>query len=86
VLSAVARKELEDDDIAVSLVLPSTTATEFGGGMFKLGVEVRPGVVGQSPDYVGRVILRALRTGEERIDIPHGGEQAELTAVPEVEQ
>jgi hypothetical protein len=29
------------------------------------------------------VILRALRTGEERIDIPHGPEQAELTVVPE---
>jgi hypothetical protein len=32
--------------------------------------------------YVGRVILRALRTGEERLDIPHGEEVAELTRVP----
>ena len=38
-LTAVARKELEPDGIAVSLVVPSITATEFGGGMFaELGV------------------------------------------------
>jgi hypothetical protein len=35
-----------------------------------------------SAEYVGRVILRALRTGEERIDIPHGPEQPELTGIP----
>lgn len=81
-LSTVARKELADDGIAVSLVLPSITATEFGGGMFRNGVTPRPGMVAHSPEYVGRVILRALRTGEERIDIPHGPEQPDFPDVP----
>jgi len=80
-LSAVARIELATDGIVVSLVLPSVTATEFGGGMFKLGEEFAPGFLVQSPDYVGRVVLRALRTGEEAIDIPHGAELPELTEV-----
>jgi NAD(P)-dependent dehydrogenase (short-subunit alcohol dehydrogenase family) len=77
-LSTVARKELAADGIAVSLVLPSITATEFGGGMFRGGAGPRPGMVVHSPEYVGRVVLRALRTGEERIDIPHGPEQPDF--------
>jgi hypothetical protein len=28
------------------------------------------------------VILRALRTGEERIDIPHGPDQPEIAEAP----
>lgn len=80
-LSAVARKELAADGVAVSLVLPSVTATEFGGGMFRGGATPRPGMVVHSPEYVGRVILRALRTGEERIDIPHGPEQPDFPDV-----
>ena len=63
------------------MVLPSVTATEFDGGVFKLGVEVVPGLIVQSSEYVARFILRALRTGEEAIDIPHGPEQPELTDV-----
>jgi NADP-dependent 3-hydroxy acid dehydrogenase YdfG len=35
-LSAVFREELASDGIAVSLLLPSMTATEFGNGMFRL--------------------------------------------------
>ena len=81
-LTAVARRELESDGIAVSLVLPSITATEFGGGRYQPGQEARPGIVAHSPEYVGRVIVRALRTGEERIDIPHGPEQSELETIP----
>lgn len=43
--------------------------------MFLDRTVVRPGgLIPQSPEYVGRVILRALRTGETRIDIPHGPE------------
>jgi hypothetical protein len=49
--------------------------------MFKLGEEFVPGFLVQSADYVGRVVLRALRTGEEAIDIPHGAELPELTQV-----
>ena len=78
-LSAVSRAELADEGIGVSLVLPSITATEFGEGGLTAGQELRPGMVAHSAEYVGRVILRALRTGEERIDIPHGPEQTELT-------
>ncbi len=81
-LTAVARAELEPDGITVSLVLPSITATEFGGGRYQPGREIRLGMIAHSPDYVAHVILRALRTGEERIDIPHGPEQPDLTAVP----
>src|SRR5664280_905636 len=82
-LTAVARRELEADGIAVSLVLPSITATEFGGGRYQPGEQPRPGVVAHSAEYVGKVVLRALRTGEERIDIPHGPEQPELTEIPD---
>jgi len=77
-LTAVLREELADDGIAVSLLVPSVTATEFGGGMFKLGASPRPGMVVQSPDYVAGVVLRLLRTGEESFDIPHGPEQPGL--------
>ncbi|WP_375430818.1 SDR family NAD(P)-dependent oxidoreductase [uncultured Friedmanniella sp.] len=81
-LSAVWRRELEGDRVAVSLVLPSITATEFGEGTLVAGQELRPGMVAHSADYVGRVILRALVTGEERIDLPHGPEQPELAELP----
>jgi short-subunit dehydrogenase len=78
-LSAVLRQEVADDGIAVSLLLPSVTATEFGDGMFTLGASPRPGMVVQSPDYAAGMVLRLLRTGEESFDIPHGPEQPGLT-------
>jgi short-subunit dehydrogenase len=81
-LTSVSRKELEADAITVSLVLPSITATEFGGGRYQPGQQARPGMIVHSPEYVAQVIVRALRTGEERIDIPHGAEQPQLTTVP----
>lgn len=81
-LGEVARKEWAADGIVVSTVLPSLTATEFGGGIYKLGDEVIPGFFVQSADYVGRVVVRALRTGEEFIDIPHGAEQPGLADTP----
>ncbi|MEO7260087.1 MAG: hypothetical protein ABI047_02305 [Jatrophihabitantaceae bacterium] len=81
-LSAVARVELAADGIDVSTVFPSLTATEFAGGIFQLGAEPVPGFVVQSTGYVARVVLRALRTGEASIDIPHGAEQPALTEVP----
>jgi NAD(P)-dependent dehydrogenase (short-subunit alcohol dehydrogenase family) len=80
-LTAVARRELEPDGIVVSLVVPSITATEFGGGIFREGRSPRPGMIAHSPAYVGAFILRALRTGEEVIDIPHGPEQPGLARV-----
>ena len=75
-LAAVMRKELAGEDIAVALVVPSVTATEFAGGRFPRGGPVPSGMVPHSAGYVGRIILRALRSGEARIDIPHGPEQA----------
>lgn len=81
-LSAVFRAELAEEGIDVSLVLPSITATEFGDGMYSTGRETRLGMVPHRAEYVARVILRALRTGEERIDIPHGAEQPDLAEVP----
>lgn len=81
-LTAVQRKELEHDGIRVSLVVPFITATEFAGGQFTAGQPGPRGLVPHSAEYVGKVILRALRTGEERIDIQPGPEQAELTEVP----
>ena len=84
-LSDVMREELASDGIAVSLLLPSITATEFGDGMFTLGASPRPGMVAHSPDYVAGVILRLLRTGEDTFDIPHGPEQPGLARVPGVD-
>lgn len=81
-LSVVWRRELEPDGIAVSLLLPSMTATEFGDGTFKLGVEIRPGVFPQTPQYVAGAILRLLCTGEERVDILPGPEDPAMTEVP----
>jgi NADP-dependent 3-hydroxy acid dehydrogenase YdfG len=78
-LTAVARQELAGDGIDVSLVVPFITATEFAGGRFLPGRASRPGPTPHSPEYVGKVILRALRTGEERLDIQPGPEQPELT-------
>jgi short-subunit dehydrogenase len=84
-LTQVARQELAADGITVSLVVPSITATEFGGGRFQPGQQLRPGMIAHSAEYVAGVILRALRTGEESIDIPHGAEQPALTAVPDLD-
>jgi NAD(P)-dependent dehydrogenase (short-subunit alcohol dehydrogenase family) len=81
-LTEIARKELAGDGIAVSLVVPSITATEFAGGRFQGGGPVPPGMVAHSPEYVGRIILRALRTGEPSIDIPRGPEQPALAEIP----
>jgi hypothetical protein len=64
-------------------VLPSITATEFGGGRLPPSAANRPGsMVAHSAEYVALVILRALRTGEERLDIERGPERDELTRLP----
>lgn len=77
-VSAVLREELAADGIAVSLLLPSVTATEFGNGIFKDGVPPRPGMVVHRPEYVAGVVLRLLRTGEDTVDIPHGPERPDV--------
>lgn len=79
-LSATAREELRPDGIVVSLVRPSVTASEFHeklrAGARRAGASMTP----HSSDYVARVIVRALRTGEAEIDIPHGPEREDLAA------
>jgi NADP-dependent 3-hydroxy acid dehydrogenase YdfG len=81
-LSAVLRQELADTGIAVSLLLPSITATEFGDSRFTLGATPRPGMLVHSPDYAASMVLRLLGSGEESFDIPHGPEQPVLAQVP----
>jgi NADP-dependent 3-hydroxy acid dehydrogenase YdfG len=81
-LTEVMRKELAGEGIAVSLVVPSITATEFGGGRFLRGGPTPPGMVAHSARYVGQIIVRALRTGEASIDIPHGPERPGLADMP----
>ncbi|MBU2666501.1 SDR family oxidoreductase [Actinoplanes bogorensis] len=72
--------QLAADGIEVSLVSPRITATEFNDGAYdRPSIEMGAvTVVPHSPAYVGRVILRALRTGEARIDIPAGPEQPDF--------
>lgn len=79
-LSAVARVELADDGIDVSLVVPFITATEFGDGVFQ-GPQA-DGRTPHSPEFVAAVILRALRTGEERLDLQPGPEDWSLAEPP----
>jgi NADP-dependent 3-hydroxy acid dehydrogenase YdfG len=73
-LSSVARAELAGTGIEVSLVLPSVTASEFGGGMYQLGQSPRPGLIPHSPEYVAQVIVSTLVSGHACIEIPHGPE------------
>lgn len=81
-ISEVARKELAAEGITVSLVVPSITATEFAGGRFLRGDPGLPGMIVHSPEYVARIILRVLRSGEACIDIPHGPEQPGMAEIP----
>ena len=83
-LSLVAREEFAPDGIVVSLVYPSVTATEFhdklrAGAMRAGGSALTP----HSPHYVAKAIIRAIRTGEAEIVIPHGPERSEEMEVPD---
>jgi short-subunit dehydrogenase len=83
-LSLVAREEFAPDGIVVSLVYPSVTATEFHdklrAGVMRAG---GGGLTPHSPRYVAKAIVRAIRTGEAEIVIPHGPERSEGVEVPE---
>lgn len=80
-LSQVAREELAADGIAVSLVYPAVTSTEFHQalragritGVGKPGEAGRPAPHGA--DYVALAIARAIRTGEAEVVIPYGPER-----------
>jgi hypothetical protein len=75
------RKEFADDRIDVSRALPSITTTEFRDGAYRpRSPALRRGTLPHTSSYGGRIVLRALHTGEARIDIPPGSEQPEITA------
>ena len=69
-LSATARAEWAGDGIAVSLVLPSVTATEFHKTL-RAG-EIRGGghFVPEDPKVVAEAILQAIRTSEAEVAVP----------------
>ena len=79
-LSAVSRAELAEAGISVSEVLPSITASNFGGGRYKAGEESLPGLVTHRPEYPARAIFRAILTGEPTFDVPHGPEDPDYLA------
>ena len=70
-LSQVARAEFASHGIAVSLVYPSVTATEFHevlrAGEYAGGGRFRP----HSADQVAEAILRAVETGEPEVVLAH---------------
>src|SRR5271165_598519 len=70
-LSQVARLELADAGVTVSLVYPSVTATEFHqhlrAGHILAGARTIPP---DPPELVGRAIVLAIRTGEAHVLVP----------------
>jgi short-subunit dehydrogenase len=77
-LSLVAREELAPDGIVVSVVYPSVTATEFHDSLRAGSIPAGgSGLTPHSPEYVAKAIVRALRTGEAEVVIPHGPERPE---------
>ena len=77
-LSLVAREELAPDGIVVSVVYPSVTSTEFHDKL-RAGIVASGagGLTPHSPEYVAKAIIRALRSGEAEVVIPHGPERPE---------
>ena len=67
-LSQVARMELADAGITVSVVYPSVTATEFHqhlrAGHILAGARAIPP---DPPELVGQAIVQAIRTGEAHV-------------------
>ncbi|GLV75891.1 SDR family oxidoreductase [Streptomyces hygroscopicus] len=80
-LSAIARVELADHNIAVSMMFPSITETEFvrtvrGDVAGALHMEGSSGLVPQSPEGAAATILDLIRSGAEQADLvpeEHGG-------------
>ncbi|MFE5028855.1 SDR family oxidoreductase [Streptomyces sp. NPDC056656] len=77
-LSAIARAEVADAGIAVSLMFPSITETEFVGTVRgsvedALQMEASSGLQPQSPEGVADAILGLIRSGAEQADlVPEG--------------
>lgn len=70
-LSQVARVEWARDGIAVSLVLPSITATEFHQVLRAGQMAGKPPFAAHPPELVAEAVLRAIETGEEEIVLRH---------------
>jgi short-subunit dehydrogenase len=73
-LSQVARRELEPDNIVVSIVYPAVTATEFhqslaAGGRVGGGSSA---VTPHSADSVAEAILGAIESGAEEVQLTQG--------------
>jgi NADP-dependent 3-hydroxy acid dehydrogenase YdfG len=73
-LSAIARAEVADAGIAVSLMFPSITKTEFVGTVRgsvedALQMEASTGLQTQSPEGVADAILDLVRSGAEQADL-----------------
>jgi NADP-dependent 3-hydroxy acid dehydrogenase YdfG len=73
-LSAIARAEVADAGIAVSLMFPSITETEFVGTVRgsvedALQMEASSGLQPQSPEGVADAILDLVRSGAEQADL-----------------
>lgn len=73
-LSGVARLELADAGIVVSIMHPSITATEFYGSV-KSGLEsaraqeAGTAAIAQPPELVAKMILGLIRSGEAQADL-----------------
>jgi NADP-dependent 3-hydroxy acid dehydrogenase YdfG len=73
-ISKVARLELEDAGITVSLIHPFMTATEFYGSV-KSGLstaqeqEVGATSIAHPPSLVAQMIINLIRTGDEETDL-----------------
>jgi NADP-dependent 3-hydroxy acid dehydrogenase YdfG len=73
-LSAIARVEVADDGIAVSVMYPSITETEFVGTVRgsvedALQMEAASGLKPQSPEAVADAILDLIKSGAEQADL-----------------
>jgi short-subunit dehydrogenase len=77
-ISLTARAEWAEENIAVSLIYPSVTDTEFHQSLRAGGFQGSgSGNFSAHPaEYVAAAILRAIDTGEAEIVIPHGPVQA----------
>ncbi|MGP4009014.1 SDR family oxidoreductase [Streptomyces sp. 4N124] len=73
-LSAIARAELADEGIAVSMMFPSITETEFVGTVRgnvedARQMEAASGLVPQSPEGAADTIIELIRSGAEQADL-----------------
>ena len=66
-LSATARAEWAAEGIAVSLVIPSITATEFHSALRAGTMRAGGHIVPHPPEVVAEAILRAVETGEAEV-------------------